>query len=57
MDLQAVAERWQLSEANPDPDSDLETPNYETRFDLNRDGVITVIDIQLVLAQWGQVCP
>ena len=56
MDVQAVATRWLLTAANPDPDGNPATPNYETRFDLDGDGVITVADIMRVAAVWGTVC-
>ncbi|NOZ73320.1 MAG: peptidoglycan DD-metalloendopeptidase family protein [Chloroflexi bacterium] len=55
-DLQAVANRWRLSAATPNPDEDVTTPNYETRFDLDRDGDVDVVDIMHVAAQWGERC-
>lgn len=56
-DFQAVAIRWRLTAANPDPDGDPTTPNYEARFDLDGDGNIDIVDIMLVAAQWGERCP
>jgi hypothetical protein len=56
-DIQAVAIRWRLTAANPDPDNNPATPNYETRFDLDGDGDIDIVDIMLVSARWGERCP
>lgn len=57
-DVVAIASRWHLTAANPDPDGNPLTPNYELYFDLHPDdGIITVQDIMLVSAQWGQPCP
>jgi len=55
-DIMAVASRWRLSAANPDPDNDPTTPNYETLFDLDRDGEIDIVDIMLVAVHWGETC-
>jgi len=55
-DIMAVASRWRLSAANPDPDNDPNTPNYETRFDLDGDGDIDIVDIMKVAAHWGETC-
>ena len=55
-DVMAVAVRWGLTAANPNPDGDLSTPNYEAKYDVNGDGVITVVDIMTVAAQWGRTC-
>jgi murein DD-endopeptidase MepM/ murein hydrolase activator NlpD len=55
-DIMQVAIRWRLSAANPDPDNDPTTPNYETLFDLDRDGDIDIVDIMRVAAQWGETC-
>ena len=55
-DIMEVASRWRLSAANPDPDNDPTTPNYEPRFDLYQDGIITVVDIMLVAVHWGETC-
>ena len=55
-DLVAVAVRWTLTAANPDPDNDPLTPNYELLYDLNEDGVIDIVDIMLVTSRWLQRC-
>ena len=55
-DLIAEAIRWTLTTANPDPDNDPLTPNYELLYDLNDDGVIDVIDIMLVSSHWLERC-
>lgn len=57
-DIQAVAGRWRLSAATPDPDGDPITPNYKTRFDLDRDGDVDmdIVDVMRVAAQWGSTC-
>jgi hypothetical protein len=54
-EVQAVADRWRLAAAHPDPDGDPNIPNYGTAFD--RDEEITVADIMDVAAGWGQGCP
>ena len=56
-DIMAVAARWRLTAADPDPDGDPATPNYEPYFDVDEDGRITIVDIMLVAAQWGEPCP
>ena len=56
-DIMQVAVRWLLTAANPDPDNNPATPNYEDKYDANGDGVINVVDIMMVAAQWGQTCP
>ena len=55
-DLIAVAVRWPLTIADPDPDNNPATPNYEPLYDLNSDGAITVIDIMMVAGRWQQSC-
>ena len=55
-DIMEVAIRWRLNAANPDPDNDPITPNYETLFDLDRDGDIDIVDIMMVAAHWGERC-
>lgn len=55
-DIMAVAARWRLTAANPDPDGYSATPNYEFYFDVDDDGRITVVDIMQVATQWGQTC-
>ncbi len=56
-DLQAVAGHWRLTTANPDPDGDPTPANYETRFDLDGDGGVDVVDIMRVAVRRGSVCP
>lgn len=55
-DMIAEAVRWTLTVADPDPDSDPLTPNYEAIYDLNQDGVIDIIDIMLVSSRWLERC-
>lgn len=55
-DIMAVAARWRTSEANPDPDGDPSTPNYEARYDLDGDKDIDIVDIMQVAAHWGGTC-
>jgi hypothetical protein len=55
-DLLALANRWLLNTAQGDPDNNPATPNYEARFDLDRDGTIEVSDLLTLTAQWGRVC-
>lgn len=55
-DIQAVAARWRLTAADPDPDGDPATPNYSAAFDRDGDGSISVADIMGVAAGWGD-CP
>jgi hypothetical protein len=31
-------------------------PDWEARYDLDGDGIITVVDIMLVVAHWGEPC-
>jgi len=56
-DVQAVAGRWRLTAANPDPDGDPDTLNYESRLDLDNNGIINIIDIMRVVAKWGTSSP
>lgn len=58
-DLAEVGIRWRLTAANPNPDNDTSTPDYEARFDIDGDGVITVSDIMAVGDKLGmaQTCP
>jgi len=56
-DVQAVATRWRLTSAAPDPDGDPSTPNYDLSYDLDRDEIITVRDMMLISAQWSWPCP
>ena len=55
-DLTAVAQRWLLTAANPDPDNDPLTPNYALLYDLNADSVIDIVDIMLVARRWLETC-
>ena len=55
-DLIAVATRWTLTAADPDPDNDPLTPDYHALYDLNHDGVIDIVDIMLVSARWLETC-
>jgi hypothetical protein len=55
-DLIAVATRWTLTAAEPDPDNDPLTPNYHALYDLNHDGVIDIVDIMLVSGRWLEPC-
>ena len=55
-DVQQVASRWRTYCHNPDPDNNPATPNYDPLCDINKDGVINVVDIMLVVAHWGEIC-
>lgn len=55
-DIQAVAARWRLTAQNPNPDNDLNTPNYEARYDVVFDGAINIQDVMAVAAHWGKTC-
>jgi hypothetical protein len=55
-DLIAVATRWTLTAADPDPDNDPLTPNYHALYDFNHDGMIDIVDIMLVSARWLEPC-
>ncbi len=46
-DAMQVASRWRMTSADPD---------WEARYDLNDDGIITVLDIMLVVVHWGETC-
>lgn len=55
----AVAIRWRLTAADPDPDHDENTPNYEQKYDVAPDipdGIINILDIMTVQAHWGEEC-
>ena len=47
-DIMEAVNRWNLQQG------DL---NYLEAGDVNGDGVINIVDIQQVAAQWGVVCP
>jgi len=55
-DIQAVASRWRTSCANPDPDNDSATPNYDSLYDVDGDCDIDIADIMKVAADWGETC-
>lgn len=55
LDIQAVAAHWPLTRANPDPDGNPATPNYEARYDIDQDGDVDVMDIMLTSAQWSTI--
>ena len=57
VDIMRVASRWQTSCANPDPDNDPDTPNYDALCDVNDDCIIDIVDIMQVAARWGDTCP
>ena len=46
-DIMEVANRWRMTD---------EDPGWEARYDLNGDGIITVVDIMLVVVHWGETC-
>jgi len=56
-DIMQVASRWRTSCAIPDPDSDVNTPNYEKMYDIDRDCDIDIVDIMKVVVHWGETCP
>jgi hypothetical protein len=55
-DIHAVAQRWSLTAANPDPDDNPATPNYEARFDIDEDGDIDILDVMAVARNFGLQC-
>jgi hypothetical protein len=55
-DIMEVARRWRTSCANPDPDNDPDTPNYDPSYNLDCDCDIDIVDIMLVVSQWGETC-
>jgi hypothetical protein len=55
-DIMLVASRWRTSCDNPDPDNNLDTPNYGCRYDLDYDCDIDIVDIMLVVKHWGEIC-
>jgi hypothetical protein len=46
-DIMKVASRWRMTDEDPD---------WDPRYDLNGDGIITVVDIMLVVKHWGESC-
>ncbi len=52
-DIMRVASRWRTSCAKPDPDNDLDTPNYDPLYDVDEDCKINIVDIMKVVARWG----
>ena len=55
-DITEVAARWRTSEANPNPDGDLATPDYDAEHDVDGDKDIDIEDIMLVATHWGDLC-
>lgn len=55
-DIQKIVSRWRLTADSPNPDGDLDTPNYEVEYDLVFDGVIDVRDIASAVKHWGESC-
>ncbi len=55
-DIMLVASRWRTSCADPDPDNNPDTPNYEGRYDLDHDCGIDIVDIMLVVVHWDERC-
>ena len=47
-DIMQVASRWRMTEADDD---------WDPWYDIHNDGIITVVDIMLVSAHWGETCP
>jgi len=56
VDIMKVASRWQTSCANPDPDDDPDTPNYDALCDVNDDCIIDIVDIMQVAGHWSETC-
>ena len=46
-DIMEVASRWRMTDEDTD---------WDPRYDLNSDGIITVVDIMLVVVHWGDTC-
>jgi hypothetical protein len=46
-DIQEVATRWRMTDADPD---------WNPRYDLDKDGNSDIVDIMLVVAHWGETC-
>ena len=46
-DIMLVASRWRMTSDDPE---------WESRYDLDGDGIITIVDIMMVVAHWGESC-
>ncbi len=46
-DVMAIASRWRMTDEDPD---------WNSRYDLNGDGIITVVDIMMAVVHWGETC-
>ena len=46
-DVMEVADRWHTTD---------EDPGWDALYDLDSDGIITVVDIMLVAVDWGETC-
>ena len=46
-DIMEVASRWHTTDADPD---------WDATYDLDGDGIITVVDIMIVAVDWGATC-
>lgn len=55
-DIHVAALRWGLTAANPDPDGNPATPNYEPRFDMDGDGDIDILDVMAVARNFAAAC-
>jgi hypothetical protein len=55
IDIVLVAARFGTSQANPDPDGNVNTPNYNALYDLDGDRLIEIADIQTIAALWRSV--
>jgi hypothetical protein len=52
IDIALVAARLGTSEAGPDPDNNVDTPNYNALYDLDGDKTIGIVDIQTIAGLW-----
>ncbi|MFQ5858938.1 MAG: nitroreductase family protein [Anaerolineae bacterium] len=46
-DIMEVASRWHTTDADPD---------WDALYDLDGDGIITIVDIMIVAVNWGATC-
>jgi len=46
-DVMQVASRWRMTDADPD---------WDALYDLDGDGIITIVDIMIVAVDWGESC-